>query len=124
MFALIFLSIYVFSSRITKPIIVLKNKLLEVSKGSYPEKINNTSKDEIGILVDSFNEMTEKLKVKNQQEKNFYRNITHELKTPLTNISGYAQILNEDDFNDVDFKRNALNRIIAESDRMHELVMS
>lgn len=124
LFSLIFLAIYILSSGITKPIIVLKNKLLEVSKGSYPEKINNTSKDEVGILVNSFNEMTEILKAKDQQEKNFYRNITHELKTPLTNISGYAQILNEDDFNDVDFKRNALNRIIAESNRMHELVMS
>lgn len=68
--------------------------------------------------------MNNRLRIKGEQEKNIFRNITHELKTPLTNISGYAQILKGDDFNDKVFKENALDRIISESNRMHELVMS
>lgn len=124
LFILIFVCIYFLSSEIIKPIIILKDKLSEISIGNYPGKINKTSKDEIGILVDSFNTMSEKLKLKDEQEKNIFRNITHELKTPLTNISGYAQILREDDFNDEEFKNKALDRIIFESNRTHELVMS
>ncbi|MBS5885051.1 MAG: ATP-binding protein [Clostridium sp.] len=123
-FLLVFISIYFLSSAIIRPIIILKDKLSEISIGSYPEKINKTSKDEIGVLIDSFNNMSEKLKLKDEQEKNIFRNITHELKTPLTNISGYAQILREDDFNDGEFKNNALDRIIFESNRMHDLAIS
>lgn len=124
LFLAIFICIYFIASNIIKPIILLKNKLLEISTGTYPEKIENKSNDEIGVLIDSFNNMSERIKNKDEREKSIFRNITHELKTPLTNISGYAQILNEDGFNDDEFKRNALNRIISESNRMHELVIS
>ena len=124
LFIIIFICIYFLSSSIIKPIIKLKDKILQISKGDYPEKIKIKSNDEIGILINSFNDMSEKLKLKDEQEKNIFRNITHELKTPLTNISGYAQILLDDDFNDEEFKKNALDRIISESNRMHELVMS
>lgn len=124
LFLAIFICIYFIASNIIKPIILLKNKLLEISTGTYPEKIENKSNDEVGVLIDSFNDMTDRLKLKDEQEKNIFRNITHELKTPLTNISGYAQILIEEGFNDRVFKKNALERIISESNRMHELVMS
>ncbi|WP_291649134.1 HAMP domain-containing protein [Clostridium sp.] len=93
LFLLIFISIYFLSSTIIRPIIILKDKISQISIGNYPEKINKTSKDEIGVLINTFNNMSEKLKLKDEQEKNIFRNITHELKTPLTNISGYAQIL-------------------------------
>ncbi|WP_195429490.1 HAMP domain-containing sensor histidine kinase [Clostridium sp. D46t1_190503_E9] len=124
LFLLIYISIYFLSSTIIKPIIILKDKISQITRGNYPEKINKTSKDEIGVLINTFNNMSEKLKLKDEQEKNIFRNITHELKTPLTNISGYAQILREDDFNDKEFKNNALDRIIFESNRMHDLVIS
>ncbi len=124
LFLAIFISIYFILSKIIKPIALLKEKLSEISIGSYPEKIENKSNDEIGVLIDSFNNMSERLKNKEEQEKNIFRNITHELKTPLTNISGYAQILRSDDFNDDEFKRSALDRIISESNRMHEMVIS
>ncbi|MBE6054555.1 MAG: HAMP domain-containing histidine kinase [Clostridium sartagoforme] len=123
LFSIIFICIYFLSSKIIKPIVLLKNKLLEISEGNYPEIIENKSNDEIGVLIESFNNMSNRLKNKDEQEKNIFRNITHELKTPLTNISGYAQILRDDDFNDEEFKKNALDRIISESNRMHELVM-
>ena len=98
LFLIILISIYFLSSKIVNPLILLKNKVSEVGKGSYPSKINITSNDEVGVLVDSFNLMSEKLKMKDEQEKNIFRNITHELKSPITSISGYAQILSEDNF--------------------------
>lgn len=124
LFTIIFVAIYYLASTMVKPIIILKDKVSEVCKGKYPEKIDINSRDEIGVLINTFNLMSEKLKVKDMQEKNIFRNITHELKTPLTNISGYAQILREDDFNDEDFRKKSLDRIIFESKRMHELVVS
>lgn len=124
MFILILTSVYYLSSNIVKPIIILKDKLSEISKGKYPNKIEVKSRDEIGVLVNSFNIMSEKLKKKDEQEKSFFRNVTHELKTPLTNISGYAQILEDENFDDIEFRKKALNRIISESNRMHDMVLS
>lgn len=122
LFLIILISIYFLSSKIVNPLILLKNKVSEVGKGRYPSKINITSNDEVGILVDSFNLMSEKLKKKDEQEKNIFRNITHELKSPITSISGYAQILSEDNFQDEDFKAIAIKRIIFECKRINELV--
>lgn len=122
LFLIILISIYFLSSKIVNPLILLKNKVSEVGKGSYPSKIDITSNDEVGILVDAFNSMSEKLKKKDEQEKNIFRNITHELKSPITSISGYAQILSEDNFQDEEFKALAIKRIVFECKRMNELV--
>lgn len=96
------------------------------------------SKDEIGELSECVNKMADKIeeqieKINTEKEKvltlektrtEFFNNVTHELKTPLTNISGYAQIMSEEDFNDEDFRSFALDRIDKESKRMHELIVS
>ena len=60
--ATIIISIYFVSSKIVTPLILLKNKVSEVGKGNYPSKINITSNDEVGVLVDSFNLMSEMMK--------------------------------------------------------------
>lgn len=122
LFLIIVISIYFLSSKIVNPLILLKNKVSEVGKGNYPSKIDITSNDEVGVLVESFNLMSEKLKRKDEQEKNIFRNITHELKSPITSISGYAQILSEDSFQDEEFKEIAIKRIVHECNRMNELV--
>ncbi|MHC9361666.1 histidine kinase dimerization/phospho-acceptor domain-containing protein, partial [Clostridium perfringens] len=41
----------------------------------------------------------------------FFKNINNELKTPLTNISGYAEIMSEEDFNVNDFRKFDFERI-------------
>lgn len=124
LFSMIFAAVYFLSSKMVKPIIILKDKVSEIAKGKYPEKLPVTSNDEIGLLVTSFNIMSEKLRLKDEQEKRIFRNITHELKTPLTSISGYAQILRDSELSDEEFKYKALNRIITESNRMHDLVVT
>ena len=121
MYFILFLGIYFIISKITKPIETLKNSLRGITEGNYSE-IENNSKDEIGELITTFNFMSTKLKKKESQEKMLFRNITHELKTPLTSISGYAQILKDEV--DEEFKNKSLDRIISESNRMHGLIVS
>lgn len=135
-FLLILISSYILCSEIIKPLEVLKNLFKKVEDGDLSIKSNIKSKDEIGELSDKFNNMREK--IKNQMDtinhekdkiveleknrKEFFNNVTHELKTPLTTISGYAQIINDPEFDDKEFESLALDRIEKESDRMYKLV--
>lgn len=122
--------------RITKPLKMLTKKIDDMKNGDYDGEIKIKSHDEIGILAKAFNEMREEIKnyignLKEEKDKvtklekakqEFYNNITHELKTPLTGISSYAQIL-EEGIDDEEFSKRAASRIRQESDRLHGLVL-
>lgn len=137
LFITIFLFSYVLSSKITKPLFQLTQSFNEVANGNYDPTLDIKTGDEIEELTAHFNEMKRKIKeqiITIQEEKEtieklessrreFFNNVTHELKTPLTTISGYAQILSDEDFNDKEFLYKAATRIRNESDRLHEMVV-
>jgi len=85
---------------IFKPMINLKQGLDEVTKGNYTIKVKNELSSDLGIVIDAFNEMTEKLyeneKLQMEYEENrkaLIANISHDLKTPITAIQGYVEAL-------------------------------
>lgn len=137
LFNLLFLAAFYLASRITSPLIKLKNALSEIAKGNYDNKLTVASKDETGELADSFTLMQSKIKeqintIEAEKEKlvlagkhrqEFFNNVTHELKTPLTTISGYAQILEEENYSGDALYTRAVQRISSESDRLHDLVV-
>lgn len=82
------------------PLDKITKALSRVKEGIYGEKIEYTAQDEIGELASSFNTMTETIMIKEEEAKKtdiakdeFLAMITHELKTPLVPIQGYADIL-------------------------------
>ncbi|QAA31976.1 histidine kinase [Clostridium manihotivorum] len=128
---------FLITAKITKPVSDLTNAVKKVGEGIYDINIRVNSKDEVGILSMEFINMKEKIcnqinTIKNEKEKveklekarrDFFNNVTHELKTPLTAISGYAELLLEGIVTDSDFKNRALERIYSESERLHSLVL-
>lgn len=136
-FFLIFIISFVYLSYIIKPLKNLTDALKSFGEGNYDVKLIVKSKDEIGRLSSEF--MNMKLSIKKQigiinsekektlrlerERKEFFNNVTHELKTPLTAISGYAQMLLDKKLEDPQFKERAIQRIYMESERMHELVL-
>lgn len=82
------------------PLGLITSALSEIKEGTYGRKIEYNKADEVGTLVDTFNVMSNTIKEKDEQTKKtdiakdeFLAMITHELKTPLVPIQGYADIL-------------------------------
>lgn len=83
-----------------RPLDMITKALSRVKEGIYGEKIEYKASDEIGELASSFNTMSETIKIKEEEARatdvakdEFLAMITHELKTPLVPIQGYADIL-------------------------------
>nr|WP_207718213.1 HAMP domain-containing sensor histidine kinase [Clostridium saccharoperbutylacetonicum] len=124
LFVVIIGSLNYFINRIISPLKKLSMEMKKYGEGKDVDKISVRSKDEIGQVTNSFNEMIEEKKKLENISKDFFNNATHELKTPVTSIYGYAQILEEEDLSSMDeeFKKRAVNRIMLECGKLKELI--
>ncbi|MGP0586154.1 sensor histidine kinase [Paenibacillus timonensis] len=134
-----FLFSYILSRNITIPLVKLSNASNEVMNGNLDVSIDVKQKrrDEIGRLAANFNEMIGQIKQQiarierdrdrlerlNQQRKTFFDNVTHELKTPLTSILGYAEIIRQQGESDRAFFDKGMNHVVQESERLHGMVL-
>ena len=96
----VFVSVVLSIRRSLSPLGALTKVMSRVREGFYGEKINYSSKDEIGELADTFNSMSSTIQKKEEEAKKvetakdeFLAMVTHELKTPLVPIQGYSDIL-------------------------------
>lgn len=136
-FVFILLTSFVIARQITKPIRILSRSTEQISTGDFNLAIQIGSRDEMGELADRFGRMARRiegqieiikkdrdaLKEAQAQSKAFFDNVTHELKTPLTSILGYAQVLKDNGFHDKDFFDKGISYIINESHRLHRMVI-
>lgn len=124
LFVLVFAFSYGLTRSITKPMAVLTRALRQIGEGSFPTPaLPLHAQDEVGELARSFQAMRDKIERLEQTRQQFYHHVTHELKTPLTTISGYAQIIGEPGFADAEFLHKAAHKITDESNRLHRMVL-
>jgi signal transduction histidine kinase len=111
------------SRRVTKPLLALSRAADDVAKGSYQVPVPEVrSRDEIGHLAGRFREMTERLAVASELERNFLMTVSHELRTPLTAIRGHVEALREGLADDADAREASLAVIGTETERLSRLV--
>lgn len=136
-FAAAFLFSYMLSRHLTVPLVKLTKASTEVMNGNLDTRLTFRRKDEIGKLAANFSRMIEKLRDQfariekdrdrleelNLVRKRFFDNVTHELKTPLTTIMGYATLIRENGTQDPALFDKGMNHIADESKRLHELVL-
>ena len=87
-----FVASSVVAMRQTKPIKEMATAARRFAGGNFDIRVNTEAgrDDEIGELADAFNAMADSLQQTEQQRREFIANISHELKTPMTTIAGYA----------------------------------
>jgi len=88
--------------------------------GDYEIELETKREDEIGELTKNFNKMTEGLKSTENLQKEFINNVSHEIKTPISSIKGFAQFLKDESLSKEEREEYA-NIIIEESERLTNL---
>lgn len=85
------------SGRLVKPIRQLTKASKRMASGELEQRVPVVSQDELGQLTDTFNQMSANLVKADQQRKRMTADITHDLSTPLQIISGYIEMLEEEE---------------------------
>ena len=106
---------------ILKPIPVLKNAMEKVSKGEFDIKLETESKiDEIRKAYESFNIMVKELQSTEILQTDFISNVSHEFKTPINAIEGYAMLLQGEEISDEQCEY--IDKILQNTKRLTELI--
>ncbi len=121
MIAILFIVIYLITNKSTKPLRKLTRAMESLGMGQEIEDLPIETKDDISIITEGFNDMKNNIAEMQNNTKELFNNATHELKTPLTAIRGYSQMLQDEDFED-EFVLRAVERIEEESIKMNKLV--
>lgn len=118
-----------FAASVTKPILEISHKL----EGIYDEKIDfnfpHYQYDELNIIARTTTDMSKsvqdyirKLEKEKTIRQEFFSNASHELKTPLTTIRGYAELLQSGMASDTQMQKEFLGRIHSEVEEMTSLI--
>jgi signal transduction histidine kinase len=78
---------------------------------------------EVQDLTRAFNSMIVRVQSSQRSQRDFVANVSHEMKTPLTSIQGFAQALLDDTADSPEARKHAAQIIYAESARMHRMVL-
>jgi two-component system sensor histidine kinase BaeS len=89
-----------------------------LAAGETPTPLPEEGATELASLAQAFNDMAHQLAVSRESERNFLLSVSHELKTPLTAIRGYAEGLGEGAFSSDEASRT----ILVEARRLERLV--
>lgn len=82
----------VYSKRMARPLDDIASASRRFAKGDFSVRVRQEDdpSDEMGALIDSFNKMADSLEQAEKRRSEFIANISHELRTPMTTIAGFA----------------------------------
>ncbi|WIF94150.1 sensor histidine kinase [Caminicella sporogenes] len=112
---------FVLEKGLVTPIAKLRDSMINFSIRNFNEDIVVKTNDEIQELAESFNIMAHKLRSYDESQKRFLQNASHELKTPLMSIQGYAEAIKDGVIEGKELDEG-LDIIIDESQRLKKLV--
>ncbi|WP_415802836.1 ATP-binding protein [Cytobacillus oceanisediminis] len=113
---------FIVSRKLSNPLLEMEKATRKIAKGDLNTRISSSTKDEIGSLATAINDLAVELHRYRSNRREFFANISHELRTPITYLEGYANALENNLYRTEDEKRQYLQIIQQEAGRMSKLV--
>lgn len=113
---------YFLSHKITKPILDITEKAKKLGTGNHNIEFKQNGILEIDELAESLNNAQKELSKTDELRRDLMANVSHDLKTPLTMIKAYAEMIRDISYKDDAKREEHLNIIISETDRLNILV--
>ena len=110
------------SKIISKPILSITNKAKSLASGNYNVVFEKNGVKEIDELADSLNYLESEVSKTDKYRRDLMANVSHDLKTPLTMIKAYAEMVRDISYKNDEKRDEHLNVIIEETDRLNVLV--
>ncbi|MFA9463394.1 MAG: ATP-binding protein [Velocimicrobium sp.] len=128
-FLISFVIAYIFARQLSLPIVTMRTTALKLAEGDYNQKTGIERKDEFGDLAATIDILANRLAVNEESRKeldqmrlDFFANISHELRTPITVIRGYTETLNDAMVTDAEKIQQYYGRMLNECKSMERLV--
>lgn len=113
---------YLMSIRLASPIERITDSAIELSHGDYNVKFNGGMFTETKELARTLNTASYEMQKTDSYQKDLIANVSHDLKTPLTMIKSYAEMIDDISGDDPVKRKQHLHVIIQEADRLNKLV--
>ena len=113
---------YFLSKKLTNPILDITNKAKNLGKGNYQQNYQNSGIIELDSLANVLKDSQNELLKTDELRRDLMANVSHDLKTPLTMIKAYAEMVRDITYNDDEKRINNCNIIMNETDRLNILV--
>jgi signal transduction histidine kinase len=107
---------------VSRPLRTMAGAAEAVARGDYDQHVPLEGPDEVQRVAGSFNSMAAQVKATQAAQRDFVANVSHDLKTPLTAISGWSQALLDGAAETPEERRRAAETINDEAGRMARLV--
>ncbi|MFA7746157.1 MULTISPECIES: ATP-binding protein [Salinicoccus] len=113
---------FLLSKKMSDPLIEMEQATRQMAKGNLDIQVSIPSNDEIGSLGKAINDLAQETNRYRTKRREFFANISHELRTPISYLKGYAQVLKQGLYQSEEEKLQYLNIIEDETDRLVILI--
>ncbi len=113
---------WLLSRWISAPLRRMASAARQVAGGNYEVRIHPSGPQEAQDVALAFNHMVDEVRLSQRVQRDFVANVSHELKTPLTSIQGFAQAIKDGAVVGEEGRRHAAQVIYDETDRLGRLV--
>lgn len=115
--------VFLFTKRMTRPLIQMEKAANNMAAGDFSTRAPEEGTREMLSLASSFNQMAERLSSQEQSRKDFVANVSHELRSPITSIQGFAQGILDGTI-PAEEEEKSLKIITDETHRLSKLITS
>ncbi|BCG60425.1 sensor histidine kinase [Paenibacillus sp. URB8-2] len=113
---------WIIAQFLSRPLLQMQKATRKIAAGELETRLEFKSRDEMGALAEAINDLAVDLQRYRDTRQEFFANISHELRTPITYLEGYSRVVKEELYETEAEKNQYLDIIYDESVRLQHLV--